>query len=134
MPTTAIAVWTGNSTSNTNLALIIQSMIYRLSMVFGGLLVRLDDIPVWLRWLQHLSVFKYGLSNLAYNELRGLTFDQCGSYQNETCEMSGDMYLESQGIVGGSELIWMNIGILAAITAVFLSLAFIMLRRINTSL
>ena len=133
VPATAMAVWTGNLTSNAHIAYISVAMIYRISFLFGGMLIRLDDIPVWLRWLQYLSIFKYGFSNLTYNELRGLTFDECGSYRNETCEMSGDMYLQSQGIVGGSELIWTNIGALAAITVVFLSLAFIMLRRINTS-
>ena len=133
VPGTAIAIWQGNSTRNASLAFVSLEFIYRIMFLFGGLVVRLPDIPAWLRWLQYFSVFKYGFENLIYNELHGLTFDQCDTYRNKSCEVSGDMYLESLGIDGGNELIWRNAVCLAAITVVSLILAYIMLRRIRIS-
>jgi len=29
-------------------------------MVVGGLYVSQDQIPVWLKWIEYLSIFKYG--------------------------------------------------------------------------
>ena len=59
------------------------------------------------KYFQHFSlivhsIFKYGGDTLKISEFRGLTFDECGVYRNETCEMSGDQYLQSQ--VRGSSI------------------------------
>ena len=37
-------------------------------------LVMLDSIPVWIRWLQYVSLFCYSIEAPAVNEVDGLYF------------------------------------------------------------
>jgi ABC-type multidrug transport system permease subunit len=37
-------------------------------MMFSGLYNKLDSIPVWIRWLQYISPFRYGLHSVLLNE------------------------------------------------------------------
>jgi len=39
-------------------------------MIVGGLFNKLDAIPVYIRWLQYLSPFRYGLQLFLENEYR----------------------------------------------------------------
>lgn len=39
-------------------------------MMFSGLYNKLNSIPTWIAWLQHISPFKYGLQSLLQNEFQ----------------------------------------------------------------
>ena len=101
-------------------------------MLFSGFLVRVSDIPESLHWIKHLSIFKYGLANLQINELKGMTFTGCGPRGNNTCEVTGDLYLETQDIDATMVTVWTNIGALGGIMCLMLVLSYIQLRRIKT--
>ena len=87
-------------------------------MLFSGFLVRVADIPEWLHWIKHFSIFKYGLANLQINELKGMTFNGCGRHGNNTCEVTGDLYLETQDVGASMVTVWTNIAALGGIMSV----------------
>ena len=119
------------STDIFDLASILASLLFVFMMLFSGFLVRLADIPKWLHWLEHFSFFKYGLANLQINELQGMEFTGCGYFKNSTCEVTGDLYLETQEIEANMATIWINMAILGGITCFLLLLSYIQLRRIK---
>jgi hypothetical protein len=51
-------------------------------MIFSGLFVNLNSMPVWIRWVQWLSPMKYGFVALAQNEFNGLKIG-CIQLQDE---------------------------------------------------
>ncbi|KAL7749394.1 FAD-dependent urate hydroxylase [Sorochytrium milnesiophthora] len=55
-----------------SIANLLSSLVMLFSMLFGGLLLNKDTIPVSLRWLKHLSFFNYALEALVVNELKDL--------------------------------------------------------------
>jgi ATP-binding cassette subfamily G (WHITE) protein 2 len=65
---------------------LFVALIYTFMMVFGGLLLNLTSIPIWLRWLQWLSVFRYALEGMSVNELKGALF--CDDKNNGTCAIT----------------------------------------------
>jgi ATP-binding cassette subfamily G (WHITE) protein 2 len=52
--------------------LIILPLIF--SLIFAGLLISLDSLPVWVSWFKYLSFMKYGLEAFCINEMNGLHF------------------------------------------------------------
>ena len=42
--------------------------------VFGGFLMNIEDIAVWLQWLQYFSIFRYGLNVREVLTISILTF------------------------------------------------------------
>ena len=120
------------STNIYDLASILASLCFVFMMLFSGFLVRVADIPDWLHWLKDFSIFKYGLANLQINELRGMTFTGCGHHRNVTCEVTGDLYLETQDVEATMMTVWTNIAALGGITTVLLVLSYVQLRRIKT--
>jgi ATP-binding cassette subfamily G (WHITE) protein 2 len=65
-------------------------------MLFGGFLITLESLPVWLQWLQYFSIFRYSVEALAVNEISGLTFNV--TINNVTTqEVAGESLLEVQG-------------------------------------
>lgn len=77
-------------------------------MLFAGFFVASDDIKVWLKEFEYLSIFKYGYQGLMYNEFdqyfpsdgsAGLT-DRWGSCTpHESCNPTGQ--LSPKPLVGG---------------------------------
>ncbi|KAK0538875.1 FAD-dependent urate hydroxylase [Tilletia horrida] len=58
---------------DTGVANLVGSLMMLFSLLFAGLLINRDRIPVGLRWLQHLSFFHAAYEALIVNELRTLT-------------------------------------------------------------
>lgn len=50
------------------------SVVYVMTMVYGGLLVNISTLPWAMRWPQYFSFFRYGYETLVVTELHGLTF------------------------------------------------------------
>ena len=53
-------------------------LVYYYCILFSCLVVllTLDSIPVWIRWLRYASLFHYSIEALAVNEVDGLYFNQ----------------------------------------------------------
>lgn len=43
-------------------AAIVCNMVNLPLTIFGGLMVKLDETPVWLSWIQYLSFIRYGFN------------------------------------------------------------------------
>ena len=71
-------------------------------ILFTNFMVSLDQIPVWIRWLQWIDPFKYVVDCLSITEFQG----QVHNCDPDTgiCQYNGDLYLESIG--AGYEDTW----------------------------
>ncbi|XP_071829137.1 broad substrate specificity ATP-binding cassette transporter ABCG2-like isoform X2 [Apostichopus japonicus] len=125
---TAIAFAISSSVSLAATGTLFIAICFVLMMVFSGLLVNINSLPVWLRWLQYLSIYRYSQNALAVNELSGQKF--CTTTLNISTCVDGNFYLTQQGIDYSPWGLWQNQVALFSITVGFLVLAYIQLRRI----
>lgn len=119
------------------IANLLTALTFVFMMVFSGLLVNVNDIAEWLRWIKWISVFRYSLNTLSINELKDMSFCDTINYGNGTsfdmCDHeAGNQYLEDQGIPYETAWdLWQNMVALFGILLVFLLLTYIQLRRIK---
>jgi len=104
------------------------SVAFVVSMIYGGMLVQLSTLHPAMRWLQHLSFFKYGYESLAITELHGLIFHNV-TYPGDT--VTGDEILQRRGIDIDSRGTALFAMLLLAIA--FASMAYMFLLRIARS-
>ncbi|GFO02325.1 ATP-binding cassette sub-family g member 2-like [Plakobranchus ocellatus] len=110
------------------MANLCLALSYVFMMLFSGLLINIADLSPVIRWVQYFSIFRYGLNAMNINELK----DQDFCNKNGTECISGNIYLDTQDIRYGSDFdLWVNLIALAAMTALFLILSYIQLRRIK---
>ncbi|TRY64422.1 hypothetical protein DNTS_017116 [Danionella cerebrum] len=113
------------SVSSFAMANILIALPFVFMMVFGGFLVNLNSMLNWLSWLKWASIFKYGLDAVTINEMKGLVFE------GGNATLTGEMYLQSQGIDYSVWGFWQNEVALLGIILVCMTLAYVQLRRIN---
>ncbi|KAH9519810.1 ATP-binding cassette sub- G member 2 [Bulinus truncatus] len=105
---------------------LFLAMCYVFMMLFGGLLINVGDLGDWISWVKYLSIFRYSLTALEINELKGQSF--C----NVTDCTFGDDYLQKQQISYDTQWdLWQNEVALVIMAAAFLLLAYVQLRRIQ---
>ncbi|XP_043097817.1 broad substrate specificity ATP-binding cassette transporter ABCG2b [Puntigrus tetrazona] len=107
------------------IANVLIAMPFVFMMVFGGFLVNLNSMLSWLSWLKWASIFRYGLDAVTINEMKGLVF------YNGNATLTGEMYLQSQGIDYSVWGFWQNQVALLGIILLCMTFAYIQLRRIN---
>jgi ATP-binding cassette subfamily G (WHITE) protein 1 len=70
-------------------------------MIFGGLFVNLDSVPVWLRWMQYCSPVRWSFNAMMREELSGLKL-VCTPKQAKpdgSCPFDlGDQILDTMGL------------------------------------
>jgi len=96
--------------------------------LFAGLLINLNDIPVYFRWLEYISIFKYALQATAVNEFTGLEFN-CPPEVPGPCFETGEQYLEFQGY--NPDALWYDILALFLMAVIYLFLSFVGLSLIR---
>ena len=74
-------------------------------LLFTNFMVSLDQIPVWIRWLQWVDPFKYVVDCLSITEFEGQVHN-CDPTTG-ICEYDGDRYLESIG-AGYADTYWIK--------------------------
>jgi len=91
--------------------------------LFAGLLLDLSNIPVWLRWLDFLSLIKYGYQVLMINEYYDRILSCAGTL---LCKwQTGD---EVMSYVGTKpEALSRNMGIIVLLLVAFRVVAFILI-------
>ncbi|XP_012936225.1 broad substrate specificity ATP-binding cassette transporter ABCG2 [Aplysia californica] len=105
-------------------AQLLLALCYVLMMLFGGFLISLSSIGVWVNWAKYLSIFKYGLALLCINEFKDRAF--CSNAT--TCDY-GNFFLEQQEIdYKDSWDFWHNYVALGLIAFILLALTYIQLR------
>ncbi|XP_063738811.1 broad substrate specificity ATP-binding cassette transporter ABCG2b isoform X2 [Eleginops maclovinus] len=113
------------SVSSFAMANILIALPFVFMMVFGGYLVNLNSMLIWLSWLKWISIFRYGLNAAFINEFSGQFF-----YSNTT-KVPGEVFLEMQGLDYSVWGFWQNQVALLGIILVCMFLAYVQLRRIN---
>jgi ATP-binding cassette subfamily G (WHITE) protein 2 len=94
--------------------------------------VNIASLPEWLRWLQYLSVFRYGLNMLSINELTGQTYYTRTDNGTVIYTISGETYLKQQGIAYETTWDqWQNIMALGLIAVGLMTISYIQLRRMK---
>jgi len=64
----------GSAFDDPKVAISIAPMFANPFMIFAGFYINSSNIPVYVRWLQYLSPFKYSLEALATNEFNDSAF------------------------------------------------------------
>lgn len=71
----AMGLAIGALAPSTDAALAMGPAIMLIFIVFGGLYVTPDNVPLPLKWLPNVSLIKSAYQALCINEFQGLTFD-----------------------------------------------------------
>ncbi|KTG42249.1 hypothetical protein cypCar_00010773 [Cyprinus carpio] len=121
----SLAFLVSASVSTFAMANVLIALPFVFMMVFGGFLVNLNSMLNWLSWLKWASIFKYGLDAVTINEMKGQVF------YSVNATLTGEMYLQSQGIDYSLWGFWQNQVALLGIVLVCMTFAYIQLRRIN---
>ncbi|KAM3864638.1 broad substrate specificity ATP-binding cassette transporter ABCG2b [Diretmus argenteus] len=121
----SLAFLVSASVSSFAMANILIALPFVFMMVFGGFLVNLNSMLVWLSWLEWISIFKYGLNAVFITEMTGQKF-----YSNTTI-IPGELFLRGQGIDYSRWGFWQNEVALLGIILVCMILAYVQLRRVN---
>lgn len=111
----------GSSFPNIGIALAVLPMLLLPLMLFSGLYINSDAIPVWLRWIKDISPTYYAFNAAAKNEFTGLMLNQCPPGIPAPC--SGAVALDQLGMRGGPN-IWESFLILGGMDVVLLVLGF----------
>ncbi len=108
---------------------LIATFTLLLSAMFGGFLISIDSIPVWLRWMQWISVYRYAWGALLSNEMRNQVFLFDTDFEGTMIEVdvSGQTYLNTFGL--HPKHIQRDAGALAGIFAGTAVLAWLALKR-----
>jgi len=118
------------------IANLLIALSFVFMMVFSGLLINLSSIAGWLRWIEYLSIFRYGMNALSINELKDMVFCDTLNVNGTSIEIcnpdAGNEYLKTQGIPYETAWdLWFNHTMLLVITFVCMGLTYVQLRRIN---
>ncbi|XP_072039148.1 broad substrate specificity ATP-binding cassette transporter ABCG2-like [Amphiura filiformis] len=77
-----------------------------LQCLFAGFLINIQSLPSWLAWLEYLSMARYSYKILSINELKDEVF--CYPPPSNLSCITGNYYLESQGIDYSTWGLWQN--------------------------
>jgi ABC-type multidrug transport system permease subunit len=70
----SIAFFISAGVRNGEIANLMIVLPFIFSLLFAGLLISLDSLPVWVAWLRYFSFMKYGIEAFSINEMTGLRF------------------------------------------------------------
>lgn len=115
---------------NLGVANLVAAMFCVLTLVFGGFLVEISTVLGFLRWIQYISIFRYGSNALLINEFTGLTL--CLPNNTNICIQNGTDVLTELNVEHGTNWdLWKNFLAIICMAVGFLALTYIQLRRIK---
>ncbi|CAD5120741.1 DgyrCDS9300 [Dimorphilus gyrociliatus] len=140
----SVAMFWSASVTNHTVGTLLTSMVWVTMMVYSGLLVNIETIPVWLRWIQHISIFRYSMNWYSINEIKDQEY--CSivkstdlgkvpvldlNQEEEVCT-KGNPWLRGQGISYETTWdLWRNFCGISLIMLFFLIGAYAQLRRLK---
>ncbi|KAF5303835.1 hypothetical protein FQR65_LT08092 [Abscondita terminalis] len=81
--------------SNTvDMALSLAAPLMIPFFLFGGFLINLNSIPVYFKWLSHISWFRYGYEAFMVNQWTGVNYINCTELTSQTCPKNGTVILQ----------------------------------------
>lgn len=112
------------------MANLVAALFCVLTLVFGGFLVEISSVLGFIRWIQYISIFRYGSNALLVNEFMGLKL--CLPNNRTICVKDGAEVLAELHVDHGTNWdLWKNFVALISITIGFLTLTYIQLRRMK---
>mmetsp|Transcript_31320 Transcript_31320/g.43582 ORF Transcript_31320/g.43582 Transcript_31320/m.43582 type:complete len:264 (+) Transcript_31320:38-829(+) len=101
---TSLGLFVSAAEPNIRKALVYLTIGLLASMLFAGFFIRTGNIPIWIRWMQWLSYFKYMLgAHLTTVFADNIAFDCAGSDSGfNVCDASDD---GAAGQISGSDVL-----------------------------
>jgi ABC-type multidrug transport system permease subunit len=108
---------------------LVATFSLLLSAMFGGFLIAIESIPVWLRWAQWISVYRYAWGAMLSNEMRDQRFLFDTDFEGTMIEVEvgGQTYLNTFGL--DPKTVARDAAALAAICVGTALAAFVALKR-----
>jgi ABC-type multidrug transport system permease subunit len=113
----SIGFFTGSLFQDVKKATSMAPVLLLPLMMFSGMYNKLASIPVWIAWVQYISPFRYGLHMLLVNQYHDAVF----TYTTSSYDYREDLSI-SLGFGG-------NVAVLGALSVLFYSCAFVLLKR-----
>eukprot|EP01006_Ploeotia_vitrea_P022963 TRINITY_DN55409_c0_g1_i2.p1 TRINITY_DN55409_c0_g1~~TRINITY_DN55409_c0_g1_i2.p1 ORF type:complete len:635 (+),score=62.75 TRINITY_DN55409_c0_g1_i2:77-1981(+) len=105
---------------------LLVSLFYVFFMVFGGLMINISSIPVYFRWLEKISIFRYAYASLCISELHDIGTFECPNPPPPGCmPVTGNDFLASQDF--NPDMLWWNYLILGGMTLGYFLLSYVVL-------
>lgn len=150
----SIAFFISAGVRNGELANVLIILPFIISLLFAGLLVSLESLPVWVSWFQYLSFMRYATEGFVINEMSGLRFqgpceietvfgagdETCNDMippfvNNDTCSsecaFDGVAQLSQLGFGNTFATLWWDVFALAMYSSVWILLTYVVLRLIK---
>ena len=112
------------------IALVILPLLLIPMMIFSGLMVNNDTVPVYFAWIKHIAPTKYAYAAAMLNEFSGLDIVDKNSTVlldgDESGKKYGDRYLDRMAMSGKLGL-WGNVVALTISYFILMSLAYLSL-------
>lgn len=111
---------------NLNMALAIAAPLLIPLMLFGGLFINVDSIPVYFIWIRYISWFNYGNEALILNQWRNVENITCPPDQIPSlCAYSGEDVIDDLGF--NKDNMGLDVGLLFAIIIGFRFIGYLLL-------
>jgi len=122
---------------NAEVAVTLAPVIIIPFMIFGGFFINISNIPVWLRWIQYLSLFKWSFQAFATNEFHDTVYT-CGpgdlvtgvapdGTEYSLCPLTnGNQVLSEMGYSYPDDY-WIGVGVTLGLFVAFRTIAFLAL-------
>lgn len=94
---------------------LAMNLVLLVGVLFAGFLANKESIPLPLRWITYLSVFRYAWEAMVINELRSLYLYFTAPNVSITVSMKGTVFLDIIGVK--DEMLLPDIGVLVAMYA-----------------
>ena len=78
----------------TEAATVFGPIIVVLMILFGGFYINVGTLPVWLQWVQYLSLMRIAFEGLAVNEFTNLKFTCSDVNEGGVCILAGEEVLD----------------------------------------
>ncbi|KAI8900282.1 P-loop containing nucleoside triphosphate hydrolase protein [Globomyces pollinis-pini] len=115
---------------STSVGQLVGPLVLILMMLFGGLLVNLDDLPVFLRWIQWISLISYSYKSYCQNEFdANIKFD---CVVGKPCLDNGTQVINSYSLA--SPTLWECVGLSGLIGLAILVVAIFVFSRTSRPL
>jgi ATP-binding cassette subfamily G (WHITE) protein 1 len=114
----------GTSISNKQVAVILTPVLIVPTMLFAGFFVNQDNIPIFLRPLREIAIFKYAYQAYMINEFTDLNLD---------CMTNPDPFMSCDplGDFNSPQTLEQSLYIMAIIWFVFYFIAFIIMMKMS---
>src|SRR3989338_10134450 len=105
-------------------AMAIIPLITTVLMLFGGFYKNVSNIPPYAIWFYWISIYHFGFEALIHNEMIGTNFECTSTF----CAFpNGESVIEMLEMNGALSNIWINIGMMLAVSLVCQILSFLIL-------